>query len=201
MLVAAPLALSASQTIRAAPFARTCQAAHLVGKVIRHINDKNLPTDYQFNEALQLHRTLRALCEVLPAEAEGDDPAKRPTLCSPMAICYSGLLTLYDQYACTERAVDNAPETQLVMQKESIDGLGEISSLVMNLARRVRLFVERAGLQRLSPLVVDSLYQSAANCKFNFPPLRARRLEQMDAHLYQTHGTSANRRVPNAPNA
>lgn len=117
MLVAAPLALSASQTIRAAPFARTCQAAHLLGKVVRHINDKNLPTDYKFNEALQLHRTMRALCEVLPAEAEGDDPTHKPTLCSPMAILYSGLLTLYDQYACTERTVDNAPETQLIMQK------------------------------------------------------------------------------------
>ncbi|KAF2170076.1 hypothetical protein M409DRAFT_64442 [Zasmidium cellare ATCC 36951] len=163
MLVAAPLALSASSTIRAAPFARTCQAAHLLGKVIRHLNDKNLPADYKFNEALQLHRTLRALCEVLPAEAEEDDPTVKPTLCSPMAICYSGLLTLYDQYACTERAMENAPETQLVMQKEAIDGLGDISSQAMDLARRVRTFVDRAGLQRVSPLVVDSLYQAAAN--------------------------------------
>ena len=136
-----------------------------MGKVIRHLNDKNLPADYKFNEALQLHRTLRALCEVLPAEAEEDDPAVKPTLCSPMAICYSGLLTLYDQYACTGRAVENAPETQLVMQKEAIDGLGEISSQAMDLARRVRNFIDRAGLQRVSPLVVDSLYQAAANCK------------------------------------
>lgn len=165
MLVAAPLALSASQAIRAAPFARTCQAAHLLGKIIRHINDKNIPADYKFNEALQLHRTMRALAEVLPSEAEADDPTTKPTLCSPMAICYSGLLTLYDQYACTERAVENGPETQLVMQKESIDGLGEVSSQVIDLARRVRGFIERAGLQRVSPLVVDSLYQSAANCK------------------------------------
>ncbi|KAF7192722.1 hypothetical protein HII31_05948 [Pseudocercospora fuligena] len=165
MHVAAPIALSASQTVRAAPFARTCQAGHLLGKIIRHINDKHLPLDYKFNEALQLHRTMRALAGLLPAEAEEDDPAQRPTLCTSMAICYSALLTLYDQYSCSEgkRHIENAPETQLVMQKESIDGLGEVAALVVTLARRVRSFIERAGLGRLSPFVIDSLYQSAAN--------------------------------------
>ncbi|KAK4627040.1 Transcription factor BOA15 [Fulvia fulva] len=163
MLVAAPLALSASQTIRAAPFARTCQASHLLGKVVRHVNEKNLPADYRFTEALQLHRTLQALSSVLPDEAAEDDPTHKPTLCTSMAVCYSALLTLYDAYSCTEKRLENGPEEQLVMQKEAIDGLSAVSAEVVHLARRVRGFIEKAGLGRVSPLVIDSLYQAAAN--------------------------------------
>lgn len=163
MLVAAPLALSASPTTRAAPFARTCQASHLLGKVIRHLNDKNLPLDYKFDEALQLNRTIRALAGLLPNEAEEDDPNVRPTLCTSMAICYSALLILFDNYSCTERSVPNGPETQLVLQKECIEGLAEISGTALNLARRIRSFIDRAGLARLSPLTIDCIYQAAAN--------------------------------------
>lgn len=168
MLVAAPLALSASPTIRAAPFARTCQAGHLLGKVVRHLCDKNLPPDYRFEEALQLHRTARSLAGLLPSEAEEDDPALKPTLCSSMGICYSALLELYDSYSCTERAVPNGPETQLEMQKVSIEGISEISGTVLHLAQRIRKFIERAGLRQVSPFVIDALYQAAANCKCHF---------------------------------
>lgn len=163
MLATTPLALSASQTIRAAPFARTCQSSHLLGKVIRHLNDTHLPIDYKFDEALQLNRTIRALASLLPNEAEDDDPTVRPTLCTSMAICYSALLTLYDAYSCTERTIPNGPESQLVIQKESIDGIADISATVMHLARRIRSFIDRAGLSRLSPLTIDCLYQAAAN--------------------------------------
>ena len=49
------------------------------------------------------------------------------------------------------------------MQKESLEGLSEISATVMHLAHRVRNFIGKDGLQRLSPLVIDCLYQAAAN--------------------------------------
>ncbi|KAK3116945.1 hypothetical protein LTR53_002168 [Teratosphaeriaceae sp. CCFEE 6253] len=163
MLVAAPLALSASQAIRAAPFARTCQAAHLLGKVVQHLDDKSLTPDYKFNEALRLNRTFRALAAVLPEEAEADDSAQHPTLCTSMAICYSALLTLYDSYSCTERAIPNGPEEQLLMQKESVSGLQELSATVMHLAGRVRGHIDSEGLDRLSPLTIDCFYQAAAN--------------------------------------
>lgn len=165
MLVAAPLALSASQTIKAAPYARTCQASHLLGKVIRHLNDKSLPPDYQFDEALQLHRVVRALSSVLPGEAESDDPSLRPTLCTSMGVCYSALLILYDAYSCTERHHgDTSLDTQLVMQKESIDGLAETCKQVVQMSRRIRSVIEQDGLDRVSPMIIDSIYQAAANC-------------------------------------
>ncbi|KAF2765205.1 hypothetical protein EJ03DRAFT_300603 [Teratosphaeria nubilosa] len=163
ILVAAPLALSASTTIHAAPFARTCQACHLLGKVIRHKNDTNLPVDYKFEEALQLNRTLRALACILPSESEEDDPTQRPTLCTSMAMTYSALLELYEAYPYTEHAVPNGPETQLQMQQEAIAGISDITTQVLYLARRLRDFISRAGIGRLSPFTLDALYQGAAN--------------------------------------
>ncbi|USW53994.1 hypothetical protein Slin15195_G073130 [Septoria linicola] len=163
MLVAAPLALSATHTVHAGPFARTCQAAHLLGSILRHVNDKAMPAEYRSEEALQLHRTMRALATALPDEAGGDDIPHGPSLCSAMAICYSGLLTLYDAYSCTDRGKNETTETQLQMQKESIDGLREVTAQALQLARRVLAFVEQSGIGKLSPLVIDSLYQAAAN--------------------------------------
>lgn len=167
MLVAAPLSLSASQTISVAPFARTCQSVHLLGKVLRHIDDKQLPLDYRFEEAMQLSRTLRALADVLPSQASEDDASMQPSLCTSMAICYSGLLTLYDTYSCSERAMESAGEPQLLMQKESIEGLSEYSGRVVELARKVRSVIERDGTGRLSPMIIDAFYNAAANCKPN----------------------------------
>ncbi|KAK3670152.1 hypothetical protein LTR78_009999 [Recurvomyces mirabilis] len=185
MLVAAPLALSASATIRAAPFARTCQAAHLLGKILRHTSDTGLPLDYRFDEALQLNKTCRALATLLPDEAEAEnlDAGTRATLCSSMGIAYSALFVLYDTYSCTERAVLNGPEAQLVMQKAAIEGLSEFSAIVMRLARHVRYYIETEGLVRLPVFVIDSFYQAAANYAWyvreSSDPVCGKRLQEL----------------------
>ena len=165
MLVAAPLNLSASPTILVAPFARTCQSAHVLGKVLRHLDDSSLPLDYRFTEALQLSRTTRALADVLADDPPEIDAETRPSLCTSIAITYSGLLTLYDSYSCSEKANKPGTEEQLVMQKQGIEGLTEISGRVLELARGVREIVKHGGLDRLSPMVIDCIYQAAANCK------------------------------------
>ncbi|KAF2716079.1 hypothetical protein K431DRAFT_258236 [Polychaeton citri CBS 116435] len=162
MDVAAPLSLSASTTIKAAPFTRTCQAAHLIGKVTRHLNDLTIPIDYRFQEALQLNRTICALAELLPPEAQDDDPTK-PSRITALALCYSGILTLYDAYSCSERLLEYGPEDQLLMQKESIAGLDSVSEKAYQLALRIRRDFQEAGANKLSPLAIDSVYQVAAN--------------------------------------
>ena len=50
------------------------------------------------------------------------------------------------------------------MQKESIDGLSEISGRIVNLARKMKRVIESQGTDVLSPMVVDCIYQAAANC-------------------------------------
>lgn len=221
MLVAAPLSLSASQTTRVSPFARTCQSAHLLGKAIAHIDDKQLPLSYRFSEALQISRTLRALADVLPDDTASPELMDTNDLetsapYTSMAIAYSGLLTLYDAYSCTEQASTlhlageagpgaehgrgtglSMGEEQLQMQQASIHGLEEISSRVLFLARRVRRNVDTKGVAAVSPLVVDAIYQAAANCKLSNPKATSR-YRLMLTMWSQTRGTFAKPRIRRA---
>lgn len=136
-----------------------------MGKAIRHIDDKTMPRDYRFQEGLQISRTLKALADAIPNDHDESDPDRTPHSCTSMAICYSGLLTLYDAYSCTENAPDNGGEGYLQMQQESIIGLKEYSDRVLQLARRVKAIIERQGTSHLSPMIVDSIYQGAVNRK------------------------------------
>ncbi len=172
MLVAAPMSLSTSQTVRVAPFARCCQAAHLLGKTLRHLDDRDVLDEYRFDDAMQLHRTMIALADVLPDECAAEDPDKAPALWTSMAILYSALLTLYDAHSCTDRSVNLHCEAQLVMQKECIDGLSEMSGRVVQLARQIRSVADTKGLGYLNPLVIDCIYQAAANCKVSPNPCK-----------------------------
>lgn len=168
MLVAAPLALSANKTVKAAGFARLCQAGHLLGKIIRNINDRNVPSDYKFNEAQQVYRAATAFGQILQEEVEAaTDPTVRAPLCTSIAMLDSGLLTLYDMYSCYEHhGLPDGGEAQLEMQKLAIDGLRESALQVVKLARVVREEIQTSGFGLLSPLFIDSVYQAAANCKF-----------------------------------
>ncbi|WPH00611.1 Hypothetical protein R9X50_00344100 [Acrodontium crateriforme] len=173
MVVAAPLALSASKTQLAAPFARTCQAIHVLGRVLRHLNDHRLPLDYRFDEALQLDRTIRALASIIDAEADktsNDDPAAMLALLSSLSICYAALIELYDNYSCTERAYPDAPETQLIVQKVSIDGLADISHAVRVIVQKIDVYIneqlDQSTLDRINPLMIAALYNAASNYVF-----------------------------------
>ncbi len=168
MLAAAPLSLSASPSVFASPFARTCQAAHLLGKVLRHIDDKTIPMEYRFDEAMQLHRTM---CSFADAILYGEPPDESPPSCAALftslAMTYSGLLTLYDAYSCTESARESGGEPQLLMQKQSIDGLKEVSNRTIDLSRQIRRIIEDGKLDKISPMIIDCIYQAAASCKFS----------------------------------
>lgn len=97
MTTSEPLYVSSPTTVRASPFARTCQATHLLGRLIRHLNDQNVEPAFRFSEAGQLHRTFAALASLLPHEFH----ASPNQLSSAIALVYSGMLRLYDPYACT----------------------------------------------------------------------------------------------------
>ena len=98
MTTSEPIYVSSPTTVRASPFARTCQATHLLGRLIRHLNDRNVEPAFRFTEAVQLHRTLAALASLLPEEFQ----ASPDQLSSAIALVYGGMLHLYDPYACTQ---------------------------------------------------------------------------------------------------
>lgn len=157
------LLVSSSPSAKAAPFARTCQAAHLLGKVLHHINDTDMELNFRFEQANQLNRTVRALANLLPDEAFEDDVLNGPTLCTAMAICYSALLVLYDAYSCSESSIPRKTAGHLEIQESAISGIKEMSAEVLRFCKRLKSFSELNGLAKMSPLIADCLYQAAAN--------------------------------------
>ena len=156
--------VSSSTSAKAGRFARTCQASHLLGKVLHHINDSDMELNFRFEQANQLNRTVRALASLLPDETwEEEDTANGPSLCTAMAICYSALLVLYDNYTCTESTIPKRTSAHLEIQESAISGLKEISEEVLRFCRRLRSLLDLNGLAKVSPLVLDCLYQAAAN--------------------------------------
>jgi hypothetical protein len=98
MTTSEALYVSSPTTVRASPITRTCQATYLLGRLIRHTNDRNVELVFQISEAGQLHRTFAALTSLLPNGFQ----ASPDQLNNATALVYGGMLHLYDPYACTE---------------------------------------------------------------------------------------------------
>ncbi|KAE8154454.1 hypothetical protein BDV25DRAFT_147711 [Aspergillus avenaceus] len=161
--VVEPLAVRANTTIQVCPYTRTCQAAHTLGRVLGHINDRTSDTTFRDQEALQLHRTSQALLHTLSADcerAESDHDTASLPLYTALSLTYSALLILYDKYSCSglKEFADN-PE----LQKTTLAGLMEVAQSVSQFAGRILSAMELGGSLKTSPLVLDCLYQAAAN--------------------------------------
>ncbi|KAI9714596.1 MAG: hypothetical protein M1812_006401 [Candelaria pacifica] len=159
-----PLYVSTSTANPAAPFARTCQAGNLMGRVIRHINDRTLDLTFRFEEAAQLDRTVRAFSAILPQDIPTDSAFPDANLiCTPMALAYSSLLSLYDLYSCTNHNMEHVGVAgDNPMQEISISGLKTYSQEVLRFAGMLSSLYQANGTDAASPLVCDCLYQVAA---------------------------------------
>ncbi|KAI9760148.1 MAG: hypothetical protein M4579_001868 [Chaenotheca gracillima] len=174
MTVNEPLFVSSATDMPAGPFARLCQAAHLLGRVIRHTTDKIDDPEFRVQEALQLEKTIKALAGVLPGEC-----FEESRLCTAISICYrysapfqslvatsltlrSALLTLYENYSCYESLQSRTPQ-DLMLQKTSINGLEDISKEVAWFSSQLSNILEYEP-EVVSPFLSDCLYQAAANC-------------------------------------
>ncbi|KAH6976677.1 hypothetical protein EDB80DRAFT_302091 [Ilyonectria destructans] len=164
-----PLAISTSTTAQASPFARTCQAAHLLSRVLRHKGDTDTDNEFRHEEAIQLHLTVQALYSTILHESEGlitrmSDLTGHTSLYTAMALCLSALLSLYDKYSC----IENADVNQLrslnfrEMHKIAIAGVKEASNSVHKFSEGIRAAADLGGMLKTSPLVCDCLYQAVA---------------------------------------
>lgn len=122
------------------PVCQNVSADLPVGVTLRHIDDCSIPMKYRCNEALQLHRTMRAFAEAVES---GDTPgsiSSQPRSLSPsLAITYSALLTLYDAYSCSLAIRQDGGEARLQMQKVSIDGLKDVTDRVLGFRQHLRI--------------------------------------------------------------
>ncbi|KAF2802284.1 uncharacterized protein BDZ99DRAFT_483019 [Mytilinidion resinicola] len=149
------------------PFARLCQASHVLGRVLNHRDCRKdtLSREHVLNEALQLNVTLTALDKHLAHPMDEQHPVEGIKT-ADVALCTSARMTLYHMYACnipdvlSERRVEEA-----AMQTASIEGLKHIIATRAPLLAR---FVLRQGaeLHKASPLVIHCLYDAASECQW-----------------------------------
>ncbi|KAH8883744.1 hypothetical protein GQ53DRAFT_424944 [Thozetella sp. PMI_491] len=160
------LAVSASADVAASPFARTCQASHLLSLVIRHINTK--PTDMRefYEEGIQLHQVLNSFRLALLLELASTDDRQFGPFSSAVGICYSGLIALYDRHSCAE--VDDPAGVgipqQLQLQEIALSGLKELSGQVAEFAIRLNRLTETYGVMAAGPFVADCFYAMLRLC-------------------------------------
>ncbi|KAL1868430.1 hypothetical protein VTK73DRAFT_3696 [Phialemonium thermophilum] len=149
------LAVSSSTDIPAPPFARTCQAAHLLSRVESHMNAPKTAEGAAafYEEGLRLHGILQAFSSALaheysPALSSGGGTATTTTIsssfsssgfaaaCSAVALCFSAQLALYDHHSCAE--ADNPAGVgipgQLRMQEVALAGLKAIGPQIVSFA-------------------------------------------------------------------
>ena len=158
MTTSEPVFVSSPTSVSASPYARTCQAAHLAGRVVSHKGDKTLDAPFRFSEAAQLHRTINALATLLPREFD----TAPDRLSSSLAICYSSMLSLYEPYSCTETNHGEHTTEEVDMQAIAIAGLKRVSEEVLKFSHNLKRTMTY-DTAAISPLVADCLYVAAAN--------------------------------------
>ncbi|KAF2195138.1 hypothetical protein K469DRAFT_722435 [Zopfia rhizophila CBS 207.26] len=161
------LAVSASTSIPASPFTRTCQAAHLLSRIVRHINDMHDDAPAYYREAKQFHHIISAFDNALSHELDSisstADPILQIKLFTAIALCFSAKIALYDHYTCAE--VDatggiGTPE-QLGMQQVALENIKTTCIAVHTFAQKILLFSLGNDTTFLSPLLCNCLYQAA----------------------------------------
>ncbi|MCJ1468512.1 hypothetical protein MMC07_007141 [Pseudocyphellaria aurata] len=152
-----PLFLSSALNEPTGRYARLCQAGHLVGKIVQHVNNQFLNDEARFQEVIQLNRTLQAVSVVISNEL---DQESNMVLHSAMALCYSGMMILNKPYSGTE---STGIFTGLVIptefQKHALNTLRlaarETSGFAASLHAHISDLVEQ-----VSPLLAHCFYQA-----------------------------------------
>lgn len=150
------------------PFARTCQAAHLLGKVCEHVNENATAdeADLHFQEASQLSRALLALVDMLHDESRQADDTTRHHFFGARGLAYAALSVLYDVHSCIEgdvvESIGGSRGLRLDLQQLAIDGFKQMAKLVSDFAADIEQFVESHNISAVSPFVLFSLYTTAS---------------------------------------
>ncbi|KAK3072135.1 hypothetical protein LTR53_007366 [Teratosphaeriaceae sp. CCFEE 6253] len=162
------LVMSIENRARVSPFARTCQAAHLLGRVSQHVSEHPDPADasIHFQEAHQIQRAASALLSILQQEYHDTPVPDRHRLFSAMALCCSALLALYDIHSCIDTgSMESGGRNMGVrveLQELAIEGFKRVSLTILDLAEEIREASRTTtSLDCISPLVFNALYQAA----------------------------------------
>lgn len=157
MTTSEPLYVSSPTNVRAGAFARTCQATHLLGRLIRLLNDNLLEAPARFTEAIQLHRTIQALANLVPADVQRSPEYFGTSI----ALCYSSLIHLSDPFACTESNRGDHTVEETEMQGIAIASMRNAANDALQFSYLLRRSMTQ-NPSSISPLIGDCLYMAAA---------------------------------------
>jgi hypothetical protein len=153
--------LSSPTSTAVAPFARLCQASNLLGKVLRHHLQPSTSETREFLDASTLYIELSALTRQVTQEAEAS--ADYLVHSAPVAVCFSALCNLCDPYACHRPNSSNSAE-EAAMQVQAVGGLKSVAASIKEFAEKITTYTPHSlDIDRVSPLIMDALYASAAN--------------------------------------
>ena len=152
-------AFSRATTIGA--FAKICQAAHILSKVIGHIKGRRSTgvTKDALTEAGQLHATLSALQLSLEGwEMGGTSSGIDESWCLPLSICISARLMLSHEYGCNE-ATGPVPHELVALGADTQHiSLGAVKALAFSDVPNIA----KAGIE--CPLLAHCFYLASTAC-------------------------------------
>jgi len=145
-----------------ASFPRLCQASIMMGKVLAHHHGEEIPSETaRYDLASQLYLDVSILARKITEEAANSQDYL--TLASPLALTFSALCYLCDQYTCPPSSTSVSSEAA-AMQLKALEGLKTVSRSVVDFAEQLNAATPLPqDLDRVSPLIMDALYSAAAN--------------------------------------
>ena len=138
-----------------------CQAAHLLGKVLIHLNDRTSNPEFSFDEVMQLGRATKSFSSLLQDENIAGDMTNGGVL-SALAMSYSASIALFDNYCASETVFSARTEGHAALADHAISTLKDVALEVMQYVVHLERVIETEGLLRISPFVADCIYQTAA---------------------------------------
>ncbi|KAF5238902.1 hypothetical protein FANTH_10145 [Fusarium anthophilum] len=154
-------ASSFSSATKLGYFAMTCQAAHMLGKVIRHTAARNETGSHAdlASDALGIHSVLAASHSAITEEADTSDTnLTPPTRMIALSICCSARFLLYHQYCCNNLSGPAIPTPSAQHT--------EFQHIIISSVRRLIVLtvpsISRA--EQKSPLTAHSIYHAASEC-------------------------------------
>ena len=162
--------MSGGNSSNVSPYGKVCQAAHLLGRVIQHINFehnvKEADSEMHWAEALQLQRAADSFLRDLDNEFQSATSDRRLRLLTAKAIAFSTLMNLFDVAVCTEgdtiRVTDDSMSARIEVQSIAMREQIRIAAEVVHFAREVNHIVAMEGMKVISPLICECYYQAAA---------------------------------------
>ncbi|KAI1653002.1 hypothetical protein F4813DRAFT_285917 [Daldinia decipiens] len=166
-------ATSFSNNTSLGSFANVCQAAHVLGRVLRHRDEPHssrISLGFRVSEARQLHHILTSLSSHLSDISQESLLFDNSTVV-PLALCFSARLILYDIYACNETySTDYGRSSEEAeLQKESMAGIFDVTRGIWQLACQLLDSINQTGgggLKNLGPFLCHCLYAGASESEW-----------------------------------